>query len=609
MKKEILIKAVEKIRRGIVRFLPFHLCAVAVAVLMVLANHNVIGDTTMLNCARGLYTGALAGVFWRLMVEWRESRRPKGHTPCRARVERLLAWPVTAAVGALGVWFWYAVGEETPRYLLWTMLYAGMVISIFALCVAVLSRLTDENSLFSRLTLNALAACGNTMLFTLSLILCLLAFDKLIYKVDDKLYLDFWVCGWAILAPVGMLALLPERGENESESDRAVAFLFWILLPASLLLLAILYLYLGRIVITRSMPSGELNWFGSIALAAYVFFWLSLRGSTRRFFRLFIRWGWASLLPVLAMQLVGIAIRYHSYGLTAPRYAGMITLSFGMVALILAAFKRGSLGLFIYIAVAGLIFTVSPLNIIDVPIRNQEARLKAVLEKTGLLKGDELLPMPPDYKLSDEDARVVVGAWNYLVSNGFPRHFSRKRRDVPKSGEIKPAVWYRPKFLSAICKQIGDNILPKLLGIDEAKFDFRKAREYYPMSFSAANEKWLPIDGYSRVKMNDCYGLTCWLMDGKWMLSIPAKRGQCGKGDEYDVTESVTRILKNTGCQGVIERNKNYTVAAEDMIWKLDARTAIAIAEIHALGKKEDAVDTLDIRSSMLLKRGGNEAK
>ena len=64
MKKEILIKAVEKIRRGIVRFLPFHLCAVAVAVLMVLANHNVIGDTTMLNCARGIYTGALAGVFW-----------------------------------------------------------------------------------------------------------------------------------------------------------------------------------------------------------------------------------------------------------------------------------------------------------------------------------------------------------------------------------------------------------------------------------------------------------------------------------------------------------------------------------------------------------------
>ena len=608
MKKEILIKAVEKIRRGLVRFLPFHLCAAAVAVMMILANHNVIGDATMMNFVRGIYTGALAGVFWRLLVERRETKSAVwGHAAMPRRLARLLAWPVTAAVGALGVWFWYTVGEETPRYLLWTMLYAGMVISIFALCVAVLSRLTDERSLFSRLSLNTFGVCGTTMLFTCSLILCLLAFDKLIYKVDYKLYLDFWICGWAVLAPVGMLSLLPERDDNENESDRATAFLFWILLPASLLLLAILYLYLGRILTTRSMPSGELNWFGSVALAAYVFFWLSLRGLTRQFFRLFIRWGWALLLPVLAMQIVGIAIRYHAYGLTAPRYAGMITLSFGVVALILAAFKRGSLWLFIYIAASGLIFTVSPLNIIDVPIRNQEARLKAVLEKNGLLKGDELLPMPPDFKLSDEDAKTIVGAWNYLVSNGFRHEFSLRRRDVPKRGEINPAVWYRPKFLSAICRQIGDNTLPSALAIDEKKFGVRNVGKYCSMSFSA-EKRWLPVEGYSKVKLIGWHHFACRREDGKWILTIPDESG-CGKSEIYDVTESIERMLTRTGCADRVLKNKNYTVSAADMVWELDDRTAIAMSDLNATGKEGGVLMELFMIHSMLLKKGGNEAK
>ena len=608
MKKEILIKLTEKIRRGLVRFLPFHLCAVVVAVLLALDNHNVIGDVMTMNFARGIYTGALAGVFWRLMVEWREMRRFGANRPTKVAISRLLAWPVTAAVGALGVWFWYAVGEETPRYLLWAMLYVGMAISFSSLCVAVLSRLTDEKSLFSRLTLNALAACGSTMLFTLSLILCLLAFDKLIYKVDYKWYFDFWICGWAVLAPVGMLSLLPERGESENDADRPTAFLFWILLPASLLLLAILYLYLGRILITRTMPSGELNWFGSVALAAYTYFWLSLRGSTRRFFRLFIRWGWVLLLPVLAMQITGIVIRYHAYGLTAARYAGMITLSFGVVALILAAFKRSSLGFFIYIAAAGLIFTVSPLNIVDVPIRNQEARLKAVLEKNGFLKGDELLPKQPDYKLSDEDARVVVGAWNYLVSNGRYRYFSLKRHPNFEAGAIKPAVWYRPKFLSAICKQIGDNSLPSALGIDEKKFGVRNVSKYCSMSFSVAKTEWLPVEGFSGVRVNESCALSCNRQSERWILEIP-KQSASGKRETFDVTEAVERMLKGVDCERRITSNKNYTVAPSNMIWKLDEQMSIAISELRISGKKGHIIHSLNIGRSVLLKKGENEAK
>ena len=81
------------------------------------------------------------------------------------------------------------------------------------------------------------------------------------------------------------------------------------------------------------------------------------------------------LPPVLVAQIVGIVIRYQAYGLSSVRFAGMVVLSFGLVALVLAAFDRRPHGLFVFIALAGLVFTVTPLNIVDVPVYNQERRL------------------------------------------------------------------------------------------------------------------------------------------------------------------------------------------------------------------------------------------
>ena len=50
---------------------------------------------------------------------------------------------------------------------------------------------------------------------------------------------------------------------------------------------------------------------------------------------------------------------------------------FFMFAIVLAALDRRPHGLFVFIALAGLVFTVTPLNIVDVPVYNQERRLEA----------------------------------------------------------------------------------------------------------------------------------------------------------------------------------------------------------------------------------------
>lgn len=575
MIRKSLALAFDRFRRGFRRFGIFNLCALAVAVLFVLENHGVISEAMLANVSLGIFWGALSGVFVQLLCEWRAW--PYRH---------LLVGLVTLVVGALGCWFWLTHVEGFPRYRLWGMLYWGTCFSLVAASVAVLYRVADERTLVSRLTLNAFGASGSAMILIGSLMLCILAFDKLVMAVNDKIYADVAGVLWILVFSIGFLSLLPGRSRDDGASDRAVAFLFWLLLPASLILLGILYLYLGKIVWTRSMPNGTLNWFGSVAIAAYVFFWLALRDSSRPFFRLFVRWGWALLLPVLAAQVVGIVIRYQAYGLSATRFAGMVTLSFGIVALILAALNRRPHGLFVFMAVAGIVFTVTPLNVIDVPIRNQEARLKAALARNGLLQGGAL-SLKPNVPIPKADAKIIVGAWNYLVDGQ----------------DLRPTVWHRPAFMARLSETVAARsrerkaectTLPLLLGLDEETLSDRGASPTWrSIRVRLPCKETIPITGYSRLRPLDSWRVSCERRQDKWVVVLQGDAA--GENDEFDVTDCVTRILNAVNFSEVDLNNRTFDLRAKDAVWPLDTARDLIVKELTAYGKNGQMPTSLDL--------------
>lgn len=562
--KASLVKVREKIRDGFFRFGVFHFCVVAVAVLLVLSNHSAVSDSVALNASRGICWGALAGVFAQLVGEWRN--RP---------LKKCWVVALTAAVGALGCWFWFSIGEKSPRYWLWLMLYSGSSFSLIAASMAVLSSYAEERTLVPRLVLNALGASGSAAIFIVGQMTCLAAFNSLVMSLDSMIYADVFGVSWIVIVSIGFISFLPKRDCDDGSSDRATAFLFWLLLPASLLLLAILYIYLGKIVVTGSMPSGKLNWFGSVALASYVFFWLSLRGSSNRFFRLFARRGWALLLPVLAAQVVGIVIRYNAYGLSALRYAGMAALSVGIVALILAAFDRRPRGLFVYMAVAGLVFTVSPLNIVDVPVRNQEGRLRAALSRNGLLDGDGLR-LKTGVRIPDSDAEVIVSAWKYLVSDGTYRGCWWS--DTSSRGDVTPTVWHRLAF----GMRFGD--IPQLLGLDGTSSAAKKSSgDHVFMNFPLAGDGFLPTSGHSHFRAIDNESLVqCYHDRGRWTLkyAFPGEKDW----QQYDVTEWVEKIFAASGCKGVITRDVKFELTESEALWRLRPDLTLAIGGFRTSG-------------------------
>ena len=59
--KKAVAKVLEKVLAGTRRFWAFHLCAVALAVLLVLANHDVVGDASAAKVSQGVFWGAWRG--------------------------------------------------------------------------------------------------------------------------------------------------------------------------------------------------------------------------------------------------------------------------------------------------------------------------------------------------------------------------------------------------------------------------------------------------------------------------------------------------------------------------------------------------------------------
>ena len=175
---------VNRIRNGIERFWLFHICSILIAVQCVLANHDVVSRSEMVNMVRGIVWGALTGLFVQLLGEWR-----------RWRSRKLYAGIVTLAVGVLGCWIWTAIGKDSPRYGLWIMLYCGTVVSLVALSVAVLYRYCDERMLFSQLALNAFATGTCTSILMVSQLLCILAFKELILREWARLR---WTLPWPL---------------------------------------------------------------------------------------------------------------------------------------------------------------------------------------------------------------------------------------------------------------------------------------------------------------------------------------------------------------------------------------------------------------------------
>ncbi len=334
----------------------------------------------------------LFSMLWRILLEWKHRV---------SLLREAIDIPVLAG--------FYFLWQTMPMNDYFAMYVAGLAFSLPCLCLFFLHKL-EIKGLFPHVFVSLAKSFGIALLTMALSGICLLGVDTLLFHVAAGWWHVLWVFSFVLAGVNVFLSYLP----YENEHPRSDAFLYLlkrVFLPAYLALMVILYGYIVKILFLWEMPVGRMNWYASFAVAIFSLFYFCLHEETDGTIRRFLKYGALALLPVMAVQALGIYIRFDAYGLTSARYASMVCNVFGFLVILSAFFRRAPHHLFLLAGLLGILCSMTPLNIIDVPVYDQGARLERILIKNEMMNDGK--PEPPS-SMSDEDAEALRSAYLYL---------------------------------------------------------------------------------------------------------------------------------------------------------------------------------------------------
>ena len=346
------------------------------------------------------YTLVWLSVPWKL---YREARHMDAEMNLRGEGANLLAFLV--------LWRYLQHQETLSSYAL--LVFGSVPVFSLSLILYLIQSQHRDKDVLPYFLLAFLKCLGMTFLLQLVVSTCLYGFSFLIHMVALAWHL--FLSGLCQLG-VGFLyflSYLPR--EEDALPDHAGYVKCWrrLLLPGVCVLLIILYLYLGKIVWLRTMPVGLLNWFASIALFVYAFFYFSFSQSSEFWAHKVLQWGGLALVPVLMAQGMAVYIRVSAYGLTFLRYLSLVLTAYGILVLLWGLGRRRPDFLYLVVAVLTVLLALTPANLIDVPAYSQYKRLSKVLTANGLYKDGQLQKAKI---LSPGDNKTLRSAYGYLAS-------------------------------------------------------------------------------------------------------------------------------------------------------------------------------------------------
>ncbi len=316
------------------------------------------------------------------------------------------------------------------------MAYTGIMIALICFILSILMRGENRDLIFPRLVTSWIFTSAICSVLSSGLSTCIAAVQSLIFTWDSiyKLYVIVILFVCVICFINIFLSFMPKKDAPIPQSKIFRAFVLFVGLPLFILLIAILLVYLAKIVITWNMPVGEINWFASFASLFFIFFLLSVMQYTEKIAKLFAKFGGYFLAPVLIMQTIAVFERVNAYGLTTPRTVSLVLIIISILFIagsIIIPKHLNKISLVSGIIV--LIVTITPFNVIDMPIKSQTNILENVLTANDMLKDGKVIPNP---NVSNSDAQKIISAYEYL------KYDAKKLPDfIPDSAETLQEIF------------------------------------------------------------------------------------------------------------------------------------------------------------------------
>lgn len=237
-------------------------------------------------------------------------------------------------------------------------------------------------------------------------------------NISGKTYYYTFLIVGGIFAPSMFLAKIPETNADFSEYNYPKSLkvlLLYIVIPLISIYTTILYIYFGKIIITKNWPQGIVShlvlWYSTVSVA--VVFFISPILKENKWANRFKFWFPKLIIPILIMMFISMGIRINEYGITENRYFALVLglWVLGIMLYFIFSKKQKNIIIPIVLSIIALNSAFGPLSSFNVSKRSQNNRLKSILTRNNMLVDNKVEAAS---NISIEDKEEISMILNYF---------------------------------------------------------------------------------------------------------------------------------------------------------------------------------------------------
>lgn len=310
------------------------------------------------------------------------------------------------------------------------------LIRYLLLCIALISMVSflpftgkeDKNGFWQfnkSLLMKLLNAALYTAVLHIGLQIALAAADHLFgMEVNSNRYFQLWIIVNGIFFPMIFLSGVPNDYDaiNKSESypKSLKVFAQYILLPLVVLYFVILISYEFKIIFSWNWPKGWVSqlvlWYSVVGLFSMLLLHPLRDKSEHKWIKIFFKWFFLALIPLVSMLLLSIIRRISDYGITENRYfvlAMAIGLTVGMLYFIFSKGKDIRL-IPIIICLIALLGSYGPQSAFNLSLNDQKSKLQELLVKYNILVDGKIVTTQDE--ILYDDKKEISSKVSYIIA-------------------------------------------------------------------------------------------------------------------------------------------------------------------------------------------------
>jgi putative membrane protein len=522
--KEKIKNILPDMKKGVERFPLTILCGIIVFLLSVyviensdMKNHNLLSEIHKMLTLIGLSLPLTAAL---------ELIREKYLSDKNKWIIRVLNVVITV-IFIIFYRFYYLNGKDKAGILILNniekLIATGIIFFLLFLLVPIIGKKDEEEKYFQSVVVDKTVTILYSMVLFLGLTAVFLTVDGLsLIKLKEQIYIEIWLFVVFVFAMIFFASKLKKVDENleEYEIHKIFRFLiYFIVIPLITIYTGILYIYFGKMLITKSWPQGLVShlilWYTIFSL--FIMIMVTPMREKDLVAKIFKNYFPFVSVPLLILSIVSISKRISQYGVTELRYF-IVLLGIWLIFCMVSSIFKARLSVILISLIAVVYISVfSPINNRRITIMSQNKRLERILIKYGLLKDGKLVK---NSGLNENQKYEITDVLNYIlgirdkkdgVRNLYP--FGKEDgKPYKKIEEFEKEIgiddsWYKYKYSASeyfTVFVINENMLNNqnnnieevkgyeyiISGLDGYNFQENSVKEYYgkyPVKISKNN--------------------------------------------------------------------------------------------------------------------------